>query len=78
MSEVRSFHGLASFSRQFVKDFRTLASPLNEIVKKNVGFKWGSEQEETFNILKEKLTNAPILALTNTYMNDYKTSEKKT
>ena len=64
MNEVRSFHGLASFYRRFVKDFSTLASPLNENVKKNVGLKWGSEQE-AFNILKEKLTNAPILALPN-------------
>ena len=30
-----------------------------------MGFKWESEQEEAFNILKEKLTNAPILALPN-------------
>ncbi|KAH9780700.1 hypothetical protein KPL71_008176 [Citrus sinensis] len=41
----------------------TLAAPLTEIVKKHVGFKWGSEQERAFNLIKEKLVSAPLLAL---------------
>jgi hypothetical protein len=44
---VRSFHGLASFYRHFVKDFSTIAALLNEAVIKSVGFKW-EEQELAF------------------------------
>ncbi|RDX77135.1 Retrovirus-related Pol polyprotein from transposon gypsy, partial [Mucuna pruriens] len=40
VSDVRSFHGFASFYIRFVKNFSTLGAHLNEIVKKNVGFKW--------------------------------------
>ena len=65
VSEVRSFHGLASFYRRFVKNFSTLASPLTEVIKKNVGFKWGKEQEQAFEQLKFQLTHAPLLSLPN-------------
>ncbi|XP_052181971.1 uncharacterized protein LOC127794765 [Diospyros lotus] len=43
----------------------SLAAPLTKVIKKHVGFKWGNEQEKAFSLLKEKLTNAPLLALPN-------------
>ena len=62
-TDVSSFHGLTSFYRRFVKNFSTIASPLTEIVKKVVGFKWEEEQENVFSLLKSKLTSAPLLSL---------------
>jgi len=48
-----------------VKDFSTIVAPLTKIVKKSVGFKWNDEQDEAFNLLKDKLCSAPVLALPN-------------
>jgi hypothetical protein len=62
---VQSFLGLAGFYHRFVKDFGTIAAPLNELTKKGVPFSWGTWQENAFDMLKDKLTHAPLLQLPN-------------
>jgi hypothetical protein len=63
LSQVWSFFGFVGFYRCFVKDFSTIAAPLNELTKKGMPFSWGTRQENAFNMLKDKLTNAPLLQL---------------
>ena len=65
VGDVRSFHGLARFYRRFVANFSSLASPLNELVKKDTPFCWTDKHEQAFQKLKAQPTNAPILALPN-------------
>jgi hypothetical protein len=63
ITQVRSFLGPARFYRCFVKDFSTIAAPLNALTKKGVPFSWGTTQENAFTMLKDKLTHAPLLQL---------------
>ncbi|KAI3732407.1 hypothetical protein L1987_63612 [Smallanthus sonchifolius] len=44
-------------------DFSKIASPLTKLTRKEVKYEWGSTQDEAFKELKEKLTQAPVLAL---------------
>jgi hypothetical protein len=48
VSQVRNFHGLAEFYHRFVKDFSTIAALLNNLMKKDVPFKWGDEENQSF------------------------------
>ena len=56
VSEVRSFVGLASYYRRFVKGFSSIASQLTSLIKQNVPFVWLDECEESFQKLKTLLT----------------------
>ncbi|GJS06404.1 putative reverse transcriptase domain-containing protein [Tanacetum coccineum] len=48
---------------RFIKNFSKIAKPLTILTQKNKTYVWGEEQEEAFQILKDKLCNAPVLAL---------------
>jgi len=64
--EVQQFLGLANYyDRRFVKDFATLAKPLHQLTEKRSTFKWTAECQAAFDILKNCLTSAPILAMPN-------------
>jgi Integrase zinc binding domain/RNase H-like domain found in reverse transcriptase len=58
VSEVRMFLGTIGVCRVFIKDFAKLAGPLNSLLRQNIPFSWGSEQDKAMTDLKEALKNA--------------------
>ena len=65
MKEVRQFLGSSSFYHKFVPSFAKLARSLHSLTKKNARFKWTEECQQAFELLKRKLTEAPVLAYPN-------------
>nr|GEU32563.1 putative reverse transcriptase domain-containing protein [Tanacetum cinerariifolium]GEV20967.1 putative reverse transcriptase domain-containing protein [Tanacetum cinerariifolium] len=62
--EVRQFLGLVGYYRRFIKGFSKIAKSLTKLTQKNKNYIWGENQELAFQLLKQKLCEAPILALT--------------
>ncbi|GKG43850.1 hypothetical protein Tco_0482943, partial [Tanacetum coccineum] len=62
-TEVRSFLGLAAYYRRLIENFSKIAKSLTILTQKGKVFDWGEEQELTFQTLKDKLCNVPVLAL---------------
>ncbi|GKB65463.1 putative reverse transcriptase domain-containing protein [Tanacetum coccineum] len=62
-TEVRSFLGLVGYYRRFIENFSKIAKSLTILTQKSKTFDWGEEQELAFQTLKDKLCNAPVLAL---------------
>ncbi|GJU37024.1 putative reverse transcriptase domain-containing protein [Tanacetum coccineum] len=51
------------YYRKFIENFSKIAKPLTVLTQKSRTFDWGEEQENAFQNLKDKLCNAPVLAL---------------
>ncbi|GJR11063.1 putative reverse transcriptase domain-containing protein [Tanacetum coccineum] len=61
-TEIHSFLGLAGYYQRFIENFYKITKPLT-LLQKNKAYVWGDKQDEAFQILKDKLCNAPVLAL---------------
>jgi hypothetical protein len=46
-----------------MRDFSTIAAPLNDLMKNGVSFRWGAAEDQAFHTLIDKLTHAPLLQL---------------
>ncbi|GJS43517.1 reverse transcriptase domain-containing protein [Tanacetum coccineum] len=58
---IRSFLGHAGFYRRFIQDFSKIARPMTHLLEKDTHFIFSKECVESFNIIKKKLIEAPIL-----------------
>ena len=60
--ELRRFLGLASYYRKFIPKFAKVAEPLHRLTRKEAKFVWSHDCQRAFDSLKQKLTEAPVLA----------------
>jgi len=63
VKDIRKFLGLTNYYRRFIKDFAQVARPINVLMRKDVKWQWGVEQQEAFNELKRVFTTKPVLAI---------------
>ncbi|GJR70407.1 putative reverse transcriptase domain-containing protein [Tanacetum coccineum] len=56
-------HGLAEYYQRFIEGFSKIAKSMTKLTQKKVKFVWGDKQEAAFQLIKQNLCSAPILAL---------------
>ncbi|GJX47244.1 reverse transcriptase domain-containing protein [Tanacetum coccineum] len=62
---IRSFLGHAGFYQRFIKEFLKIARPLTKLLEKDTPFEFNDECQKAFELLKEKLTRAPVIVSPN-------------
>ncbi len=59
--EVRRFLGMCGFYRKHIPSFAKVATPLANLTRSNIEFKWTEECQKSFEQLKSQLVNSPVL-----------------
>nr|GEW52608.1 putative reverse transcriptase domain-containing protein [Tanacetum cinerariifolium] len=62
-TEIRQFLGLAGYYRRFIEGFSKITKSMTKLTQKAIKFDWGEKKENAFQLNKQKLCSAPILAL---------------
>ncbi|GJR01425.1 putative reverse transcriptase domain-containing protein [Tanacetum coccineum] len=62
-TKIRQFLGLAGYYRRFIEGFSKIAKSMTKLTQKGIKFDWGEKEDNAFQLIKQKLCSAPILAL---------------
>nr|GFB42063.1 putative reverse transcriptase domain-containing protein [Tanacetum cinerariifolium] len=60
---IRQFLGLAGYYRRFIEGFSKIAKSMTKLTQKAIKFDLGEKEENAFQLIKQKLCSALILAL---------------
>jgi hypothetical protein len=60
---IKGFIRMADYYRRFIEGFSKIARLMTALLAKKVEFKWTPACQESFEMLKQKLTTAPMLVL---------------
>ena len=63
LRKCKSFCGVVNYLALFCPDLQTLLKPIIALTRKEIPFRWGKEQEETFQELKHRIRRLPVLHL---------------
>ena len=63
--DTRSFLGLASYYRKFIRRFSQIAKPLTDLTREKTAWCWGDAEGNSFTVLKVPMATAPVLRLPN-------------
>ncbi len=61
VKDVRSFLGFCNFYRSFIANFSMVARPLNDLTKKLHQWRWGADEQASFDTLKDLCSSYPVL-----------------
>lgn len=65
MKQLQSFLGLCNFYNRFIRSFSIVLNPLYKLLRKEVKFCWGPEQQKSFESVKSLFTSSKVLKLFN-------------
>ena len=63
VKQVRGFLGFGNCYRRFIRHFSEIAKPLNKLLKKDKKFEWTNECQNSFDELKKRFTEEPVLMM---------------
>jgi hypothetical protein len=61
LTELRGFLGLCGTVRIWIKNYSQIARPLSQLLRKDIEYEWSEERQQSFDMLKEKVSTAPAL-----------------